>query len=417
MDPSLTRILRSWIDENYPALLAFYEDLHQHPELSGSEVRTADALARELKKHGFSVSTGIGGHGVVGVLENGPGAVVLLRAEMDALPIEEKTGLPYASRRKVRTPNGVTVGVSHACGHDLHMAVLLGAGGALARFRSAWSGTLLCVGQPSEEATSGARAMIQEGLYERFPRPHYAFALHAGPGIPLGSVGYQEKLVSAGSRSLDLVIRGLGGHAAYPDAARDPVVLAAQVVLALQTIRSRELSPLEFGVVTVGAIHGGVKHNAIPDEVLLRLNFRFFTQETRDRILDSIQRIARGLAMSAGMPGDRLPIIRHISDGAPPLENDPETTVRIVDALRGALGDERVIEIPPLAGSEDFGYFRGGDPPVRLCYMRLGVDTPETQKENAPYLHSPLFAPPPEAIRVGAHAMAVTAISLLQPEA
>ncbi|HZD43040.1 MAG TPA: amidohydrolase, partial [Methanomicrobiales archaeon] len=262
--------LRSWVDDHYPELVRLYEDLHAHPELSGNEVWTADTLAGELERRGYSVSTGIGGHGVVGVLENGPGPVLLLRAELDALPIEEKTGLPYASQVKVRAPNGLNIPVSHACGHDLHMAVLTGSAAALVHFRSHWSGTLLCVGQPSEEATSGARAMMHDRLYERFPRPHYALALHVGPGIPLGSIGFQEELVSAGSQSLDLLIRGVGGHAAYPDNAKDPIVMAAQIILGLQTIRSRELSPLDFGVVTVGAIHGGVKHNAIPDEVLLR---------------------------------------------------------------------------------------------------------------------------------------------------
>jgi amidohydrolase len=412
MNTDLAGELRRWIDHAYPDLLTYYQELHASPELSGKEQETAERLAQALAVRGMNVTTGVGGHGVVGVFENGPGPTVLIRAEMDALPIEEKTQLPYASRIKTRMPNGLEIGVMHACGHDLHMATLVGTAGALIHGKEHWGGRLLCIGQPSEEMTSGARAMIADGLYQQFPRPDYALALHVGPGVPLGTVGYHEQLVSAGSQSLDLTIRGMGGHAAYPDTAKDPVVLAAQTVLALQTIRSRELGPLQFGIVTVAAIHGGFKHNAIPDEVMLRVNIRFFDRGIKEQIIEAIRRIADGLAVSAGMPKDRMPILRAVSEGAPPLENDPEVTRRVTGAIRRVLGDDRVIEIPPLTGSEDFGYFRDGEPHVSLCYLRLGVD-PAEKRAQAPYLHSPLFAPTPEAMKTGILSMTVAALTLM----
>lgn len=409
--------------EEYPDLEALYRDLHSRPELSGQEKETAARMAAELRGSGLAVHTGIGGHGVVGVLANGPGPAVLIRSDMDALPVGEKTGLPYASTVMTGVETrAVKVGVMHACGHDLHMAVMVGAVRLLAATRDAWSGTLLAVGQPAEETGAGARAMVRDGIFTRFPRPAAALALHVDPNIPAGKVGYRPGIISAGSSSLDLTVRGIGGHAAHPHQAIDPVVMAARMVLALQTIVSRETDPREMAVLTVGAIHGGTKHNAIPDEVVLRVNIRYNNDAVRDRMLSSVERVARGIALSAGVPEDLMPVIRRPGEATPPMVNDPGLTERVRAGLVPVLGEENVICIPQLTGSEDFSVFSNGDPPVPICYLRLGAADPRDLEESRrtgrelPYLHNSRFAPPPDpTIRTGAVAMAAAVATLLPP--
>ncbi len=361
----------------YPSLESLYRELHAHPELSGQETATSARIAEELGRSGLTVHTGIGGHGVVGVLANGPGRTVMIRADMDALPVAEKTGLPYASTVSVAVETrAVKVGVMHACGHDLHMAIMVGAVRLLSALREDWSGTLLAVGQPSEETGSGARAMVADGIFSRFPRPDYALALHVDPNIPAGKVGYRPGIISAGSTSLDVTVRGIGGHAAHPHQSIDPVVTTARMILGLQTIVSREIDPREMAVLTVGAVHGGTKHNAIPDEVLFRVNIRYNSDAVRDRMLASIERMVRGIALSAGVPDDLMPVIRRPGDATPPMENDPVLTERVRSILTSVLGEENVILIPQLTGSEDFSVFGNGTPRIPICYMRLGAANP-----------------------------------------
>lgn len=392
-----------------PGLVDIYKDLHANPELSGEEIRTSAVMAREMGSAGFEVTEGVGGHGVVGVLGNGNGPVVMIRADMDALPLDEETGLPYASARKAVNGDGREVGVMHACGHDLHCTILAGTAQFLSSVRDTWSGTVVLVAQPSEETVSGASRMVADGLYTRFPRPDCGIALHVSPDLPSGHIGYREGVFSAGAESLDIIVRGIGGHAAHPDRGRDPVVLAAQLVLQFQTIITREVPAGKFGLITVGSIHGGTKHNAIPDRVLLQVNIRYFEPEVRDLILSSIARVCEHTARSAGIPEDRLPVIRIQQESVPPLENDPALTSRIVAALAACLGLERVHRMAPLTGSEDFGLFGEVEPPIPLCYIRLG-----TGDQEGVYLHSARFSVvPEEGIRDGITAMSVAALEVL----
>jgi hippurate hydrolase len=311
------------------------------------------------------------------------------------------------------------VGVMHACGHDIHMTVLAGTSRVLSRMKTEWSGTLLFIGQPSEETVSGAEMMLKDGLYARFPRPDYALSLHVGPGLPGGVAGFREGIFSSGADSLDLVIRGVGGHAAHPDQACDPVVIAAQVIIALQSVVSREVPPREFAVLTVASVHGGIKHNMIPDEVLLRLNIRYYQEPVRTILLSAITRIVSGIAAATGVPEDRLPELTLLDESVPPLINDPALTRRVMAACRKALGDEQVHLIDPLAGSEDFGIFGDVTPPIPICYFRIGADrasggvgTGKVAPDAS--LHSAYFAPEPEPIiRTGIRAMAAAVLDLL----
>jgi len=390
--------VRELAEAERPSLLVLYRDLHAHPELSGEETETAGRLSSALSAAGCSVTAGIGGHGLVGVLENGTGPVVMLRADMDALPIPEETRLPYASRRP---------GIMHACGHDLHMTALVGAARLLAALRDHWSGTVLFVCQPAEEIVAGARLMIADGLFSRFPKPDCAVAVHVGPDLPAGTVGSRSGILSAGGESIDLIVRGVGGHAAHPDRTRDPVVLAAQTVLALQTIRSREIDPNEFFILSTGSIHGGRKHNAIPDEVALKMSMRYHDRAVRDQGLAAIRRIAAGTAAAAGIPPDLMPAVTVIDESVPPLITDAALTQRCSTAIRGCLGAESVVTIPPLSGSEDFAVF--GEAGVPLAYFRVGT---KEEGGNGAYLHSSRFAPPAEAtVRTGSIVLAVSTLA------
>ncbi len=371
-----------------------YEELHRHPELSNQEAQTAARLARELEALGIEVHRDIGGHGVVGVLANGPGLTLLLRTDMDALPVAEATGSPFSSTVRARDESGNDVPVMHACGHDLHMAAWVGTARYLAQQRSQWSGTLLLVAQPAEEKLSGARALLNDGLLQRFPRPSAAFAIHVHDQLPVGSVGYTLGPFAASADSVDLVVHGRGGHGAYPHFTVDPIVIASRIVLALQTIVARENDPFDPAVVSVGSIHGGTKHNAIPDSVKLELTVRTYKPETRTRVLAAIGRIARAEAAAAG--AERPPTLT-ITEGTATAVSDPERTRAVVAQLSRLLPPESLVELQPEMGSEDFSeYARAGIPSVML---QVGVAAPEqvrAAKQGGPplpSLHSSKFLP------------------------
>jgi hippurate hydrolase len=335
------------------------------------------------------------------------------------LPVEEKTGLPYASKTRAKNDAGVEVSVMHACGHDIHMTSLLGTAKVLSELKSQWQGTLVLLGQPSEETGDGARALLRDSLYTRFPQPDFAIALHDKPDIETGKVGYTPGYAMASATSIDIKIRGIGGHGSAPETTKDPVVVAAQVVMALQTIVSRENSPLEPAVVTVGSIHGGTRYNIIPDEVTLQLTVRTYKEDVRQKILASIERIVKGAAMTAGIPDDRAPIIK-VSEGTTSTYNDPKLLERLMPALQRSLGGENVVKMPPMMASEDFGYL-SLDQKIPATIIWLGAS--EAQKVKAyretgaalPGLHSALFAPVPEStLRTGVKATAAVVIELMK---
>jgi len=404
------------LDALYPNLEAFYVDLHQSPELSMREEKTSAKVAARLRELGYDVTDHVGGFGVVAVLRNGRGPTLLVRADMDALPVEEKTGLPYASRVTVKDDAGNTVPVMHACGHDVHMTSLVGAAALLAKAKSRWRGTLVLVGQPGEEGGSGASAMLHDGFLARFPKPDFVLALHDQARIPAGTLGYTPGFALANSDTADITIYGRGGHGSAPQNAVDPIVLAARTILALQTIVARETNPLDPVVVTVGSIHGGRKHNIIPDEVKLQLTIRTYKEEVRKRVLAAIERIVKAEAVAAGAP--REPLVK-IGLGYDATFNDPALTKRVAGALAAAFGPSRVVELPPIMASEDFGDFgRAAKVPSLLFW--LGATEPrrfEAAHGDAtllPGLHSSEFAPDREpTLKTGAAALTIAALELL----
>lgn len=405
-----------WVDANKDSLIDLYRDLHRHPELSLREEHTSARVASELKAAGLDVTTGVGGFGVVGVLANGPGKTLMLRTDLDALPVVEQTGLPYASQVRTKDERGATVGVMHACGHDFHMTNVVAVTRYLASHRREWSGTLVVIGQPAEERGAGAQAMLDDGLFRRFPRPDYAVALHVGSDLPPGKIEYRPGYSQANVDSVDITIRGRGGHGAAPDTTIDPIVIAARFVLDLQTIISREIKPVDPAVITVGSIHGGSKHNIIGDECKLQITVRSYTPEVRQKLLDAIRRKAAAAAASSGAPE---PIVQ-VSDGTPSLFNDPQLTERVVATLKRVLGDENVSEAKPSMGGEDFSQY--GLAGVPICMVRLGtVDQSRLdayQKEGVPppSLHSSKYYPNAEAsLRTSVPAMVAVAIDLLPP--
>jgi amidohydrolase len=419
--------LDALIDRDIASLLTTYKTLHAAPELSHREEKTAAFVAGELRKLGFTVTERIGkfqnsqwtGYGIMGVLKNGPGPTVLVRTELDALPVEEKTGVPYASQVKTKNDAGVEVSVMHACGHDIHMTSFLGAAKLLSELKNQWSGTLMMVAQPSEETGDGANAMLRDELYTRFPKPDFAITLHDKPELETGKVGYTPGYAMASATSIDIKIRGVGGHGSAPELTKDPIVVAAQVVMALQTIVSRENSPLEPAVVTVGSIHGGTRYNIIPDEVSLQLTVRTYKPEVRKNILASIERIVKGVALTAGIPADRAPEVK-VSEGTNSTYNDPQLLERLAGVFRKALGDDNVVKMPPMMASEDFGYF-SLDQTIPATIVWLGASDPAKVKQSResgvplPGLHSALFAPVPEpTLRTGVKAMTSAVLDLLK---
>ena len=410
------------IAADYPALLAFYTDLHLHPELSLMEEKTSVKVAAALRAAGFEVTEKFGGYGVVGVLKNGPGPTLLLRTELDALPVQEETGLPYASKVRVTDLSGHDVPVMHACGHDLHMTVFTGTARLLAGLRDHWSGTLVMVGQPAEERVMGARAMLAAGLYRQFPRPDFAVALHDESEIPAGSVATIEGFSHANVDTVTITIHGIGGHGAMPYKGRDPIVLAARIVLSLQTIVSRELRATDPAVVTVGSIHGGTKPNIIPNEVKLELTLRSYSDDVRAHLVSSIRRICRGEAIATGLPDELMPeIVVNAAEGATSVYNDPALTRRLRADFIAWLGEDRVKTFQPSMVSEDFSEFGRTVEHVPVCIFRLGaldakfISECERTGTPLPSLHSAKFAPLPEpAITTGVTAMAAVALDILK---
>lgn len=412
--------LRAAIEADYAHLGPLFEHFHRNPELSYVEFETAKRLATELRDAGATVTEGVGGTGVVGVLENGDGPVVMIRADMDGLPIEERSGLPYASDRRQQTPEGQEYPVMHACGHDVHMTVLVGVARRLAALREAWSGTVLFVGQPAEERIGGARAMIEDGLYDRFPRPDLALAMHVSSTMRTGTFRLDPGLAFSGSDSLDVIVHGVGSHGAYPHLGKDPVVIGAQLVLALQTLVSRELSPTAPGVVTVGSFHAGTKHNIISDRAVLQLTVRSDAAETRETLLGGIRRIAEHVGRAAGLDGEKLPEVSEPVASTPPTVNDPALTARVRAAIARRFGEDAFVTKPRTGmGAEDFSYFLQVEPPVPGAYFRVG-GTPAAVFAAAqaggppvPAHHSPLFriAPRP-AVLDGVEAMVLAVLEL-----
>lgn len=421
--------LDAMIDREIGQLVATYKMLHAAPELSHHEEKTSAYLAGQLRALGYMVTEHVGkydrpewsGYGVVAVMKNGEGPTVLVRTDMDALPVEEKTGVPYASTIRTKSDTGQDVSVMHACGHDIHITNMIGTARMLAQLKDRWHGTLILIGQPAEETVDGAKAMLADGLYTRFPKPDFAIALHDSADVETGKVVYCPGYAMASSTSVDLVIRGLGGHGSKPEATKDPIVIASQIVMALQTIVSREDSPLDPAVVTVGSIHGGTKRNIIPDEVTLQLTIRTYREEVRQHILASIERIARGTAMAAGVPEDRAPIMKVIDgENAPSLYNDPKLTERVAAAIGRTIGTNNVIRVSPLMASEDFGNLSLDHQIPALMFWLGAVDPVKVEASRKsgrplPSLHSSLFQPLPEpTLRTGIKAMTTAVLELMK---
>ncbi|MFP4003143.1 MAG: amidohydrolase [Alphaproteobacteria bacterium] len=414
--------LQKAVEKDYGYLKPLFEHFHRNPELSYLEHDTAKRLAAELRKAGAEVTEGVGGTGVVGVMKNGEGPTVLIRADMDGLPVEEKSGLPYASEATQKNLKGETVPVAHACGHDVHMTVLVGTARRLAALKDKWRGTVVLIGQPAEERIGGARRMLADGLYERFPRPDFALAMHVFSLAEAGKIILKPGLAYSSSDSVDIRVHGVGSHGASPHKGKDPVMIAAHLVVALQTLVAREIPPLEPGVVTVGAIHGGTKHNIIGEAVDLQLTVRSNNQEVRDQLIDGIKRISEGVGRTFGLPEDKLPTVKVSEESVPPTYNDPELTARIREAFIRDLGEDSLIDYKREGmGAEDFGLFTTTDPPVPGAYFNVG-GTPkkalEADKAGGPAVaahHSPYFKVAPEpSITAGVEAMTVAALELLE---
>ncbi|MGB7848050.1 MAG: amidohydrolase [Candidatus Acidiferrum sp.] len=416
------------IDSNIEDWVGTYKHFHSNPELSTQEKETSALVASTLRKLGYDVTDHFGryadaslvSYGVVAVMKNGPGPTVYVRTDMDALPVKENTGLPYASKVTVRQESG-EVGVMHACGHDLHMTVFLGTAKMLAESKSQWSGMIVLIGQPAEEGLGGAAAMLRAGLFTKFPKPDYVLALHDSPVVPAGEVAWHEGPMLAGSDSVDITVRGFGGHGAAPHMTKDPIVIASELVVFLQTIVSREMDPLQPAVVTVGTFHAGTKRNIIPDDARLQLTVRTMTPEQRDKTLAAITQATNGIAAAAGVPAERAPIIEISKEGHPATINDPALTRRVAAAMEKALGKENVVPGKPVMGSEDFSLFALSDPKPPISMFWLGAVDPAKIKDaqekgtRLPSLHSSEFAPLPEpAIRTGVKAMTSAVMDLLK---
>jgi amidohydrolase len=389
---------RQQVDAIYPQIETLYEDLHRNPELSYHEQKTAATIADQLRKLGFAVTTDVGGTGVVGVLKNGAGPTVMIRAELDALPVPEKTGLPYASHVTTHDDRGVEVPVMHACGHDLHMSIGIGTASLLAQNKERWRGTFIYVGQPAEERIGGASAMLKDGLFTRFPKPNFAVAVHDGTEYPSGIVSYTPGFSAANADSVDVTIFGVGGHGSQPQSTVDPIVIAARTIVGWQTIVAREIDPQDPAVITVGSIHGGTKNNIIPDEVRLQLTVRSYKDEVRKHLLAAIERIVDAEATSANAP--KKPVVQ-VTESVAAVYNDPELTKRVAGALLQVLGKDNVANGRPIMASDDFAEYREFGVPS----VMLGLGAVEPAKfaaarksgEALPGPHSPYFAPDREA--------------------
>ncbi len=410
--PAQADPLAQAVAADMPSLITIYRDLHSHPELSFKEGRSAAIMAAEAKKAGFEVTSGVGGTGLVAVMKNGPGPVLLLRADMDALPVTEETGLPYASLNK---------GVMHACGHDTHMTSWIGIARRMAALKASWSGTLVMVGQPAEEIGSGARAMLKDGLYTRFPKPGTVIAFHDSASLPAGVIGYVDGYTMANVDSVDVLVKGVGGHGAYPHLAKDPIVTASRIVTTLQTLISRETDPLESGVVTVGSFQAGTKHNIIPPEAKLQITVRSYKPEVRQHLLDGIARIAKGEGIAAGMADDQLPVVTLQDQRTPATFNTHDVTTKMAQVFTSRFGKDRVVTVRPQMGGEDFSEFYLADKSVQaLLFWVGGVRKDKWEAAGGditklPSIHSPFWAPDAEAvISTAVDAMTTAALEVLK---
>jgi len=420
--PAGAAALSDAIRADMPQLMTLYRDLHANPELSMQEVRTPAKLAAEMRKIGFEVTEKVGKTGVVAVMKNGPGPVLLIRADMDGLPVVEQTGLPFASKVRATARSGVETGVMHACGHDTHITTWLGTARRLAAAKGQWSGTLVMILQPGEETGEGAKAMLDDGLYTRFPKPQYALAFHDAATLPAGAIGVTNGYALANVDSVDILVKGIGGHGAYPQTTKDPIVLASRIVMALQTLVSRENNPLDPAVVTVGSFHAGAKHNIISDEAKLQLTVRSYKPEVRRLLLDGIRRIVRGEAIAAGMPQDRMPVVT-IREGeyTPATFNTDALSRRTLALFQQHFGPERATATPAVMGGEDFSRFWLADKSIESVIFWVG-GTPKAKWDAAggdtqklPSLHSPFWAPDAEAvISTATEAMTVAALDVLK---
>ncbi len=400
-------------------LMDVYKHLHANPELSSMETETASFLAKRMKGLGFDVTEKFGGTGVVSIMKNGPGKTIMIRADMDGLPVKEATGLSFASEVIKKDRFGKEWPVMHACGHDIHMTTFLGTAQELVANKDLWSGTLVMILQPAEEISHGAKDMLKAGLFTKFPRPDYNLALHANSAMPAGMVGITSGYALANVDSVDITVRGIGGHGAYPQTTKDPVVLASQIVLALQTIVSREVAAQDSAVVTVGAINGGTKHNIIGEEVKLQLTVRSYSDETRDKLLASITRISENMGRVAGLPDDKLPLVEIKDEYTPAAFNDPELAQKAMTVMKEVIGNSQVIASDPVMGGEDFGRYGRVNPKIPGLIYWLGAADPLEVKaakkagKSMPSLHSPFFKPnAAKAIPVGVETMTATAVSL-----
>jgi amidohydrolase len=420
--PAAAANVSDGVRADMPELMALYRDLHANPELSMQEKRTPAKLAAEMRKLAFQVTEKVGQTGVVAVMRNGDGPVLMLRADMDGLPVVEQTGLPFASKVRAVARSGVETGVMHACGHDTHMTGWLGTARRLAASKDQWAGTLVMILQPGEETGEGAKAMLADGLYTRFPKPSHVIAFHDAAALPAGVIGITTGYALANVDSVDITVRGVGGHGAYPHTTRDPIVLASRIVTALQTLVSRENNPLDPAVVTVGSFQAGAKHNIISDEAKLQLTVRSYKPEVRKLLLDGIRRVVRGEAIAAGIPDDRMPVVTvREQEYTPATFNTEKLSARLLELFQARFGPERAIATPAVMGGEDFSRFWLADKSIESTIFWVG-GTPRAQWDAAggdaqklPSLHSPFWAPDAEAvIATATEAMTLAALDVLK---
>jgi len=419
--PAAAQDVRTAVKGDLPELMTLYRDLHANPELSQQEFKTAAKLAARAKAMGFTVTEKVGGTGVVAVMKNGPGPVLMIRADMDGLPVIEQTGLPFASKARATTADGVESGVMHACGHDTHMTTWVETAKLLSSMKDKWSGTLVMILQPAEETGKGARMMLEDKLFERFPKPDYALAFHDAASFEAGKIGYTPGYALANVDSVDIVVKGVGGHGAYPHTTKDPIVLASRIVMALQTLVSREQDPQDPAVVTVGSFHAGAKHNVISDEATLLLTVRSYSDATRAKLIDGIRRIARGEAIAAGMPDDRMPVVTVKDEFTPSTFNPPEFAEEMASVLKASFPSDRVVKAPAVMGGEDFGRFWRADNSIKSFIFWVG-GVPADQMGRAakgeitlPSLHSPFWAPEADTvIATASEAMTTLALDILK---
>ncbi|RJF93485.1 amidohydrolase [Sphingomonas cavernae] len=419
--PAAAEPVRDAVTGDMASLMTIYRDLHANPELSFEEVKTAAKLAAEFRKLGFAVTEKVGKTGVVAVMKNGAGPVLALRADMDGLPVPEQTGLPFASKAQGKTREGLATPIMHACGHDTHMTALIGTARRMAAMKDQWAGTLVLYAQPAEEIGSGAAAMLADGLYTRFPKPQTVIGFHDAAGIPAGVIGIRSGYALANVDSVDVVVKGVGGHGAYPNTTKDPIVLASRIVTALQTLVARELDPQDSAVVTVGSFQAGAKHNIIPDEARLLLTVRSYSPETRQMLLDGIARIAKGEAIAAGVPEDRMPQVTVKDEFTPSTFNTEPLSGQMKTLFTARFGKDRVIDTPAVMGGEDFSRYYLADKSIQsLIFWVGGVPKAAWDKAGGdaarlPSLHSPFWAPDADAvIATATEAMTAAALATLR---